>query len=208
LESNVDEFLNRFRDRKKEKEMFKKRFLENSIKSMLKGSKKKNLISTVGMLKNAKEIEEMINQIKELSKDESNCKEENELVNKAKTILVDLKTQFPGLKLLSILEKEMMKYGNKTSEKIIDEFVKIFGLIFRKTLKFSSENSPFEANSPIKARSVGNLAVSPSFTMMLPPSVTFDDPPNLSLQEKSFVRIFLKIAKRLKFSIMIRIKFL
>lgn len=146
LQDDIEIFLQRIKKYKLGKEKFRKFIIQNTNKLVLRGSKKKNLEKILNLLNGINEVKILIEKIKfgtseDIEGRKFSLQEENELLNEAKEIIKNLKLQLNNLSnlcyknpipeigtvvVINQLEKELFNHNNKSSEKIIDEFTKLF----------------------------------------------------------------------------------
>jgi hypothetical protein len=110
----------------------------NTSKTLIKGNRKRKIENLVDLLKNIKNLRDVFENLKIIS----NLQEENKLIQKAKEILGKLKMK--NIKIVSIQEKELINYTSKSSEKIIDEFSKLFKKTFSDLISFEIENLEYK----------------------------------------------------------------
>ena len=148
LESQVDFFLNRIKRFKENKEKFRKYLIMNTNKLVLRGSKKKHVERILNYSKGLKELKEIIDKIhktgknnaSEITKSSSSLQEENELFFRGKELIKKLKSEMKT-KVVNQIEIELLNYNNKSSEKMTEEFSKIFVEMFKSTMRFELESN-------------------------------------------------------------------
>jgi hypothetical protein len=131
LQDDIEFFLQKIRKYKDGKDKFRKFILLNSNKLLLKGSKKKNLEKVRNLISGINEVKNLIEKINFSDGKKFSIQEENELLNRGKEIIKNLKFNFnktakQGLVVINLLERELLNHNSKSSEKIIDEFAKLF----------------------------------------------------------------------------------
>lgn len=146
LQDDIEIFLQRIKMYKSGKEKFRKFIIQNTNKLVLRGSKKKNLEKILNLFNGINDVKILIEKIKFGTSEDTgerkfSLQEENELLNGAKEIIKNLKLKLSNLSNLSNknpipengtvvvidqLEKEIFNHNNKSSEKIIDEFTRLF----------------------------------------------------------------------------------
>lgn len=132
------ELSERIGDMKKAKQMLKVNFFENSIKSMKKGLKKKNLTDVVGLIKSAKQLKEILDVLKVLSTNSSKLLIAYDLIEKGKNIM---KNHNGKVKILKVFEEEYNNYSNKILEKINTEFNNSIQEEMKNLIKFENNNT-------------------------------------------------------------------
>jgi hypothetical protein len=149
LVPQVNFFLERVKKHKEAKINFRKYFLLNANKLILKGNKKKNCEKVKNILKNVNTLVEIIENLTNLSKDPSKVCEENDLLNKGKEIIKQMKSN-SKIRIFAVLEKELLNYNSKSSEKMNEEFCKLFMKMMKGTISFVNTTDDYDSNEEMK----------------------------------------------------------
>lgn len=102
-------------------------------------------------------------------KNSPTLEEENDLLHKAKDIikLTKMDSNYNNLKILKILESEVLSFNSKSSEKIIEEFNKIFNKILKDVISFKNESNDGEIDLANYVRLFLKLATRSTYMDMI-----------------------------------------
>lgn len=120
-----------------------KEYIINSSKLMLMGLKKQNIIKVLNQMKLLHNLSRVMDNLLSLSKKDSECNEMSEGLSISKSLLNEIKSieKMKKVKFVILYEKELMTFGNKSEQKLYEDFTNLITKLFLISLSTMSASS-------------------------------------------------------------------
>ena len=140
----IDKNLNNLTLIRNSKRDLNKKYIDNSVKLLLKGSKKKKLCNLIEILKEFMTLYNISKELRNIeeSDNDNKIKELSNILEKGRNIIKQLRKNDKLRKLNAIndIEKYFLNYENKGEENLVLEFSKYVQRIFENCLIFDKKN--------------------------------------------------------------------
>lgn len=128
----IDDYVLALNGKKLSKQTLTSNYIRNTSKIILKGRKKRNLITFSQKTKELQQLSLLTNNLHSI--EQKNVKELSEILNNIKTLISKIRKwdKFRKIQVVNQCEKELMSFENKNEEKLLEQFamsvLKLFNL--------------------------------------------------------------------------------